>query len=253
MVKPFLAVNQKLVKRGLLSYLRWAQQVSKTGSLEYKPRPGMKKKIFYVVESCLPFSQTDYVLHNHNFLQALIAQNTNVQAVARVGYPDDLGIESNGSQHTIDGVTYNFLFGSKRTRYSLLYIWQSSWVLTDFFAVNNTSVVYAATNYVHAWAALLAARRLGLPFFYEIRGLCESPCAASNYESQGLIQGIELEFLLAQQADKVFVASEDLRQYMVENIAINNQKIAIFPEKGDHAYKQSSWQNMIGPLLSELP
>ena len=38
---------------------------------------------------------------------------------------------------------------------------------------NRVAVIHAASNYVTALPALLAARRLGLPFVYEVRGIWE--------------------------------------------------------------------------------
>lgn len=50
---------------------------------------------------------------------------------------------------------------------------QASRVIADTARIENVSQIHAASNHFNALPALLAARMLGIPFHYEMRGLWE--------------------------------------------------------------------------------
>jgi glycosyltransferase involved in cell wall biosynthesis len=89
-------------------------------------------------------------------------------------------------------------------------------VVAKMATQHRVSVIHAASNHVNALPALLAAKRLGIPFHYEMRGLWELTRISRmpEYEgSQGFRQGLELEGLVARHADRLFVISEQLGSY----------------------------------------
>jgi glycosyltransferase involved in cell wall biosynthesis len=99
-------------------------------------------------------------------------------------------------------------------------------------------LIHAASNHVNALPALLAARRLGIPFHYEMRGLWELTRISRMPEyadSQSYKQGLLLEGLVARHADRLFVISEQLGSYARENWGLPADRIALLPNCIDPA------------------
>jgi glycosyltransferase involved in cell wall biosynthesis len=94
------------------------------------------------------------------------------------------------------------------------------------------AVIHAASNHVNALPALLAARQLGIPFHYEMRGLWELTRVSrmpAYDNSQGYQQGLELEGLVAKNADRVFVISERLGEYVQDRWGVPAERMAMLP------------------------
>lgn len=97
---------------------------------------------------------------------------------------------------------------------------------------HRVAVIHAASNHVNALPALLAARQLGIPFQYEMRGLWELTRISRQpgYEdSQAYKQGLQLEGLVARHADRLFVISEQLGKYVQTNWNIDAGRMALLP------------------------
>jgi glycosyltransferase involved in cell wall biosynthesis len=95
----------------------------------------------------------------------------------------------------------------------------------------------AASNYLTAAPALVAARRLGLPFYYEVRGLWEITRASSEREF-GDTPAFRVEKILetsvAARADRVFTLNEALREELVSR-GIAGDRITLLPNSVDPA------------------
>ena len=99
----------------------------------------------------------------------------------------------------------------RNNRFTALYAAQASAVLEAHARNTRAAVIHAASNHVNALPALIAARRLGLPFQYEMRGLWELTRASRQpgfKNSHNYHLGLELEGFVAAHADRVFVISE---------------------------------------------
>jgi glycosyltransferase involved in cell wall biosynthesis len=132
----------------------------------------------------------------------------------------------------IGEVCYQHSRSPSNNRPTLLYALQAAKVVAKEAAKNQVALIHAASNHVNALPALLAARRLGIPFQYEMRGLWELTRISRmpDYEgSQAYKQGLQLEQLVAKNADRLFVISEQLGKYVMENWGIDEKRIALLP------------------------
>lgn len=103
----------------------------------------------------------------------------------------------------------------------------------------RVTAIHAASNHTNALPALLAARTLGIPFHYEMRGLWELTriSRTPDYEgTQAYRQGLELEGLVALHADRLFVISEQLGKYAQNNWQIAPERISLLPNCIDPDY-----------------
>jgi glycosyltransferase involved in cell wall biosynthesis len=97
------------------------------------------------------------------------------------------------------------------------------------------SIVIAASNHITALPALIAARRLGLPFIYEVRGLWEitrlSRDSAFGDSPAFHVQRL-LEASVAEMADHVFTLTEPMREELVER-GVRYEQIDLLPNSCD--------------------
>jgi glycosyltransferase involved in cell wall biosynthesis len=96
----------------------------------------------------------------------------------------------------------------------------------------QVAVIHAASNHENALPALIAARRLGIPFQYEMRGLWELTRASRTpgYEnSSGFLRGLELEGFAAKNADRILVISEQLGKFAQQRWNIPANRFDLLP------------------------
>lgn len=183
-------------------------------------RPGKADRVLYLASSVLPFHNSGYTSRTQSLAKALRDLNMDVRVVARPGYPHDRtdALQKVTAQsYEIDGVPYE-LHGNDLPRDLPAdeKLYRSADMLVRIFEAQRPAVVHAASDYRNALPGLLAARRLGIPFIYEVRGLWEFTTATKhvNWESTERFEvARQLEGVTASQADAVltltpFLASE---------------------------------------------
>jgi glycosyltransferase involved in cell wall biosynthesis len=137
-----------------------------------------------------------------------------------------------GDETIVDDVCYLHAGVPANNPPVLLYALQAARVVAEISVQKRVAVIHAASNHVNALPALLAARRLRIPFQYEMRGLWELTRISRHpqYEgSQAYKQGLQLEALVARHADRLFVISEQLGRYVRENWGVPAERIALLP------------------------
>ncbi|WP_242673482.1 glycosyltransferase family 4 protein [Aquitalea sp. USM4] len=191
--------------------------------------------MLYVPASSLPYHISGYTTRTHEVILALRASGANVHVLTRPGYPwdrNDRRCDPAAESTTRDDVFYQHVRAPLNNRPVLQYALQASKVVADFAQRHGVVAIHAASNHVNALPALLAARRLGIPFQYEMRGLWELTRISRipDYEgSQGYVQGLQLEALVARHADRLFVISEQLGRYVQEHWGVDPARIDLLP------------------------
>lgn len=192
------------------------------------------KKIMYVCHTSFPHHTNGYAVRTHHIAKAIKDLGHEIECVSRPGYPWDrkdaiLPAEVKASS-AIDGVRY---FRYKTTNVTSLplaqYIEQAASTLRSHIVKNNITTVIAASNYVNALPALIAARQAGVPFVYDIRGLWEYTSASKvrNWEYSERFELFKrLETLVAKEADSCIAISTSLKEKLISR-GINADKISI--------------------------
>ena len=198
-------------------------------------KPAKARSLMYVCASSAAYHTTGYTSRTQALLKAIQGQGWSVSAVTRPGYPDDrndIHHMHDGATAEIDGVTYSRLPGppSNATAFDR-YCAEASQSLYGQIARTKPALVHAASNYLNAAPALMAARRAGLPFVYEVRGLWELTHAAKDprfehserYEWQR-----QQESRVASEADLVVAISHGLKRELIER-GVDERRIMIAP------------------------
>ena len=228
-----------------------------------------EENFLYVPASCLPYHISGYTTRTHEILKALanaigdisrtniettnsyenVSSNTanhkfldgKIFVLTRTGYPwdrkDSLVYPDAGKDYNIlDGIRYDHLKTPKNSKLTALYAEEASLEFEKYIVKNHISCVHAASNHVNALPALIAAKRLGISFQYEMRGLWELTRISRQPEfakSHNFKLGLDLEAFVAKHADRVFVISNQLSLYLQKNWGIPKEKIFLLPNCAD--------------------
>ncbi|BAO94069.1 glycosyltransferase family 4 protein [Caballeronia insecticola] len=225
--QPWLALNRLLATRAL------ERRIGRpAGVTPYHPVPG---SMLYVAASSLPYHVSGYTTRTHEVVRALRSIGPEVHVMTRPGYPWDRRdrlADADGTETSVGGVPYRHVKSPSNLRPVLQYALQGAQSVVHEATQRRVSVIHAASNHVNALPALLAARQLGIPFQYEMRGLWELTRISRmpHYEHHhGFKQGLELEGLVASNADRLFVISEQLGRFARERWGIDRNRMFLLP------------------------
>ena len=204
----------------------------------YVPQSG---RIMYCAHSTGEFNSNGYSTRTAGLTQALKELGTDLLVAARPGYPWDSKTTANAPCKTrfetaLNGVRTVYNPGTSWSRRALdQYIHEAADVYAREAMINRPSKIVAASNHVTALPALIAARRLGVPFAYEVRGLWEitEASAKEGYEnSERYALSVKLETLVAKNADHVFAITSQVRDELVRR-GVDSEKISLLPNAAD--------------------
>jgi glycosyltransferase involved in cell wall biosynthesis len=204
----------------------------------YIPKPDA---LLYVAASVLPYHVSGYTLRTGALVGALKAAGVDLTVATRPGYPWDRhdSLQSARAATTaLDGITYHHFRQPAQDLPLDVYIERAAAAIARLALEKQVAAIHAASNHVNALPALIAARTLGIPFHFEIRGLWEMS-RASNVEgfeeSERYRLGLELERFVASHADRVYAISQPLAQLLIQDWGIAPDKIAILSNGIDSA------------------
>lgn len=204
------------------------------------PVAGIRGRICYVLHNSLPYSSGGYATRSQGVATGMRQAGRDVIVLTRPGFPLDITIDPIEMvvppQDHIDGITYVRTLDPKRRGLSMVrYVTAAADAIEQQLRSLRPEIVMAASNHVTALPALVAARRAGLPFIYEIRGLWE--ITRSSREEEFLdtaafaVQSL-LEARVAQLADRVFTLTEPMREELVQR-GVPAEKIQLLPNSCD--------------------
>ncbi|MBN3852501.1 glycosyltransferase [Paraburkholderia sp. Ac-20340] len=225
--EPYLGLSRWLTFRALE---RKAKQRAKIAAFEPD-----RESLLYVAASALPYHTSGYTTRTHEVVRAMAAAGARVHTLTRPGYPFDRIdrlCDAAGAQTQVGDVRYLHAAGPANNRPVVMYAMQAAHVIAHWAKQHRVAVIHAASNHVNALPALLAARQLGIPFQYEMRGLWELTRISRfpRYEGrQGFLQGLELEGLVARHADRLFVISEQLGRFARDRWGVDQERMFLLP------------------------
>ncbi|WP_158316688.1 glycosyltransferase [Agrococcus pavilionensis] len=223
--------EQRLLQRGV-------SVPPRAKGVAYVAEPG---RVLYCVHSTPMFNSNGYSTRTRGVAAGMRANGADVVVVARPGYPWDSEADSQKpkrlrhEQH-MDEVPYVHLPGLSLVDAPIDHYVQ---VAADGFVREarrqRPSVIQSASNHRTALPALIAARRLGVPFVYEVRGLWEVTNASSKAEweaTEQYAQMVALETLVAQEADVVLAITEQVADELIRR-GVQADKIRLAPNAVD--------------------
>lgn len=219
---PSASQNEILdkLRRSAASQLSVVDKIPSSPLAQIAP---IHNRICYVLHNSLPFASGGYATRAQGVALGLKEAGFDVVALTRPGFPLDAKPELTADavpfQDEIEGITYRrLLTPSRQGRSAVGYMEAAADSIAAEFEVIRPAFVMAASNYQTALPALIAARRLGIPFAYEIRGFWEITRISRepefihtpSYKIQEL-----LEAETAKHADHVFTLTGPMKQELV--------------------------------------
>ncbi len=198
-------------------------------------------RIMYCAHSVSPYNSNGYSTRTAGMIQGLREAGAEVIVAARPGYPWDVKTDqepaSDGSYNeTIAGIAHSFSAGPSWPNDPFdHYLQRAADSYAQLAVRNRVERIHAASNHVTALPALLAARRLGLPFSYEVRGLWEITEASSKpgwAETERFALARDLETCVAVESDVVFAITSQVRDELVAR-GVPRERISILPNAVD--------------------
>ncbi|MGP9574059.1 glycosyltransferase [Halomonas sp. AOP42-D2-25] len=192
----------------------------------------IKGRIAYMVSHGQSYASNGYAIRTQGIAHALNQQGVETLCFVRPGRPWALNPKSSiAPETTIEGVRYIHTRWANDAppKGEKTLLEESINKYIELFSIYRPSAVLAASNHAVGLPAWVAAKRLGLPFYNEVRGFWELSRAAREPEYEHSVtfkKEAERDAFVAQQAQKVFTLNQPMKEELVirgvkaENIAI---------------------------------
>ena len=277
--KP-LALLKRLPKS---SWKRQQTQRFKTGaklvnepltlrSINSTPIQSKEGVVMYHASQSRPHTTSGYAIRTHGLVSALKQKGLDIQVNLRHGYPldrTDFSHSEIDAVSVIDGIEY--IFSPSVRKYQLInyqdvynfnqleeYLHAATLALMNQAEKARPMLIHSASNFVVGLAGARAAKALGIPSVYEIRGFWHLTQATKRegYEHSdhfNLSERMEIE--AAKSSDHVFTITKALKDILVAQ-GVEASKINVLPnavstdkfhaqEKDQHLAQRLKLENRI--------
>lgn len=209
-----------------------------------------KDSILYHASQSMPHTSSGYAIRTHGLVSALKSKGMNIETLLRYGYPldrHDFEETQINPFEIIENVRYNFSHTNKSDtsliNYQEIYSFNKleKYLRRAISSVYTNAkrtrpmIIHSASNFVVGLAGAKAAKELGIPSIYEIRGFWHltQSTKKQGYEGSDHYNLTEqLEFETAKISDYVFTITQALKDILVEN-GISEDKISVLPNAVD--------------------
>lgn len=235
--------KQKYINKNFIIPKRLLDNIETSNSYKYQP---IKNKICYCISHSLPYSSDGYATRSKYVAESL-SEDFNVVIITRPNYPWKpkkyiKNIKTIPRIETLNNIVYrrqktkNTIFTNKKILNSI-----NSWKKS--FIEEKPEYVIAASNYENAYPALIAAKSLGIPFYYEVRGFWEVTKISIDKEYAKNINYLFQRFFetkVCQLSDGVFTLTTAMKQELIER-GVEENKIYLTPNCADiNLFKETS-------------
>ncbi|GAB3595804.1 GDP-mannose-dependent alpha-(1-6)-phosphatidylinositol monomannoside mannosyltransferase [Corynebacterium faecale] len=203
--------------------------------------PPISGKIMYCVYSTPAFNSNGYSTRTRGVANGLKAAGGDVVVVARAGYPWDWKTdvpvpEEVRSVVEIDGIDYVHLPNGNMSAFAPnVHIEQAADAFVQEALIQRPSSIQAASSYRAALPALIAARRLGVPFVYEVRGLWEVTGVSNDPKfahTERYTMMRDIESRLVREADMVLAITKQVAEELIAR-GVKADRIRLAPNAVD--------------------
>ena len=206
--------------------------------------------LIYHASQSLPHTSSGYAIRTHGLVSSLILKGYDSKVLLRHGYPLDRADFKGSTVRSIEQVedveyhfsetnrlspnliNYQDVFNFNRLRQ---YENQAINSLISMGEKEKPFAIHSASNFVVGLAGARAAKALGIPSIYEIRGFWHLTQATKREGYEGsdhykLSERFEIE--TAKESDYVFTITKALKDILVEN-GVEESKISVLPNAVD--------------------
>lgn len=200
-----------------------------------------RNRVMYCVHSTPVFNSNGYSIRTKGVAEGLKSSDLDVVVVGRPGYPwdssrDRAAPSSKRTEVSLDEVTYVHLPAPPLDRSPVDdFIMIAADAIVREARRQRPAAIQAASNYLTALPSLIAARRLGVPFLYEVRGLWEITRASTSPDwgkSERFALDVRMETTVASEADGILAITSQVAEEL-QRRGIDHGKIKIAPNAAD--------------------
>lgn len=199
------------------------------------------KRVMYCVHQTPHFNSNGYSTRTRGVAKGLQLNDIDAVVVGRSGYPWDSKADvakPSVRRHSkkLDGVDYVHLPGGNLNRDPLdRYFLEAADAFVREACMQRPALIQSASNFRTAIPALIAARRVGVPFVYEVRGLWEftEASAKPGFERTERFEAMrKAETFVASEADAVLAITRQVKDELVSR-GVDENKIILAPNAVD--------------------
>lgn len=231
LTKGWLSLREEYLKQDILRKAHCKHDTSKTS-------------VMLCLHNSLPYNSGGYATRSHGIASGLLKEGITPYIYTRMGYPwdrpenRDKGEPDFAADDKVDDLIYRRLFSygfGVGTAPINRYMYYASRQIMNRAEMHNVSLIHAASNFYTGLPAMLAAKRTGLGFIYEVRGLWEVTRGSREPgwdQSEMFALHADLEAFVAKNADAVITLTGPLKQELI-NRGVDEEKIYIVPNSVD--------------------
>lgn len=199
------------------------------------------KTILFCLHNSLPEMSSGYAIRSHNLLSSLSNEKYNAVPYTRLGSPWDLRQYREAPQKTdfskeqdVDGIIYHRNHYPNSGIHEIPiseYMEKNTKHFQSAAIKHKASIVHAASNFYTGLPAIKAARSIGIPCVYEVRGLWEITKISlkPSYRETDYYQlYVRMETEASLYADHVFTLTGALKDELMRR-GVSENKITITP------------------------
>lgn len=153
-----------------------------------------RERVLHVLTNSFPYSRGGYAHRSHEIIRALNAEGFEATAITRLAYPAVIGAWELGQEDKVEEV----LYARALPFFHPMTFSKSMKVQAEHIVLEATKkgagILHTTTPWPNAVATSAAAREMGIPWVYEVRGEPEATWAAAQPEPQ---QALESAFYRA--------------------------------------------------------
>lgn len=199
------------------------------------------RRVMYCIHQSPVYNSNGYSTRTRGVASGIKAAGGDVVVVSRSGYPWDSRVDiekpkTKRSESILDGIQYVHVPGGNLNRDPIdRYVLQCADAFVREARMIRPTILQAASNFKTALPALIAARRLGIPFVYEVRGFWEITEASANagfQETERFEAMRSLETMVAKNADRILAITPQVKDELVAR-GVNPENINVAPNSVD--------------------
>lgn len=196
-----------------------------------------RDRVLYCAYSTPAYHANGYSVRTQGIVSGMKQAGMDVSVVARAGYPWDIATTREKPSHRrtvnlVDEVEYVHLpEGMLGVNAPDDYLQIAADAYVREARLSRPSVIQAASNHVNGLAALVAARRLGVPFVYEVRGLWEITEASAKpgwEHTERYAYQADMETFVCREADAVLAITQEVADEL-ERRGVDPASITLLP------------------------
>lgn len=210
-------------------------RVNAASELRKPKQDGAPCVLFYLTNS-LPHTMSGYTYRSHNTLLALSQSGIRVAAMTRLAYPLVVGKWPRKNCEVVEGIPYFRSLPSSYPGSLLKRLEIEVELLVDLAREVGANILHTTTDYNNALVVAEAARQLGIPWVYEVRGELESTWLSKQpAERQHVLlksdfyQLARRQETLCMMAANAVVALSEVSKAELHDRGVSREKITVVP------------------------